>query len=130
MGGTMFRSSMFNCSKPKIRCLSFITYKWPRLSLFNVRQNDVQVCTMNNSVNIGKTFYVWCPFVQSQKVGVRVRSSLLVIDLTFLIFSLDCTISCGHKCTLAAKASTQCLSSPLLILKTLCKDALYVKEEL
>ena len=58
---------------PKIRCSSSVTKTWTPLSSF-----DVQVCSMNDLVNLDKTFYVdvGCPLVWSQNIGNQVRSSI------------------------------------------------------
>ena len=42
------RCSMFVRSKPKFRCSSSIINRWTRLSLFDVRNNVVWVCSMRN----------------------------------------------------------------------------------
>ena len=50
------QSSMFNCSKPKIWCLCAIPKRLTRSSPFDVRKNDVWVCSMNTSVNLVEAF--------------------------------------------------------------------------
>ena len=54
MNTYMLRSSMFDRSKPKIGCSSSITKRWTRSSLFDVRKNDVRVCSMSNLGNLVK----------------------------------------------------------------------------
>ena len=70
------QSLIFECLKPKIGCSSLITKRWTRLSPFDVWKSDVQVWSMNNSVNLVNAFSVQCPFVWIQNSGVRVRSSI------------------------------------------------------
>ena len=53
-GSNYVRSSMFDCSKHKRGCSSLITQKWTRSSSFNVRKNDVRVCSISNLVNLVK----------------------------------------------------------------------------
>ena len=53
-GSNYVRSSMFDCSKPKIGCSSSNTNKWTRSSLFDVRKSDVQISRKSNLVNLVK----------------------------------------------------------------------------
>ena len=64
-------SSMFDA---KIGCLNSITKIWTRSSLFDVRKNDVWICSMNNLVNL---FYVWCSMYICSKPKV---SSCTIIN--------------------------------------------------
>ena len=53
MGRTLFEVW---CLRPKIGCSSSITKRWIRSSPFDVWKNDVWVCLMSSSVNLGKAF--------------------------------------------------------------------------
>ena len=58
------RSSMFDRSKPKIRCLSSITNRWTCSNLFDVQKSYVRVSSKSNLVNLvkailGSKFDVW-----------------------------------------------------------------------
>ena len=55
-GPNCYQSLMFDHSKPKIGCSSSITKRGTCSSPFNVRKNDVRVCSMNNLVNLEKAF--------------------------------------------------------------------------
>ena len=71
-GSNYVRSSMFDCSKPKIECSSSITKRLTRSSPFDVRKKDIRVCSMINLVNIAKAllgsmFYV-CLFEAINRV--------------------------------------------------------------
>ena len=50
MGQTMIEILLFERLKPKIGCSSLITKRWTRLSPFDVRKNDVRVCSMSDFV--------------------------------------------------------------------------------
>ena len=63
-GSNYVWSLMFDGSKPKIGCLSLITKRWTWLSSFDVRKNDVWICSISNLVNLvkailGSMFDVW-----------------------------------------------------------------------
>ena len=70
-------SSMFDPSKPKIGCLSSISKRWTRSSPFDVRKNDVRVCSMNNLVNLVKGFWVWCLMSVCSKPKFRCSSLII-----------------------------------------------------
>ena len=55
-GSNNVRSSMFDRSKEKIWCSSSITKRWSSSGPFDVRKNDVWVCSMNDLVNVLKAF--------------------------------------------------------------------------
>ena len=60
MGRTMFDVWCSIVQGPKIGCSSSITKRWTRSRQFNVRKNDVLVCSMINSLILVKAFYIWC----------------------------------------------------------------------
>ena len=53
-GSNYVRRLMFDGSKPKIGCSSSITRRLTCLSPFDVRKNNIRVCSMSSSINLIK----------------------------------------------------------------------------
>ena len=67
-GLNYFWSSMFDCLKPKIRCLSLITKERTYSGSFDVWKVEVWVCSMSNFVNLVPIMFDVCSFEAKNRV--------------------------------------------------------------